>query len=207
MTRVTQAHIDARTQDILGAAKRLFARKGVDGTTMQEIAADAGLSAGAVYRYYESKDDLLRAVFEDCSEQHRALFEEKAAVSPSPMEALTDIGRSAWSQLKGDGFRDEVILELETALAAARHPDELGPAHRETLDHVVEMLGRLIRDAQAAGQIEAGVDGQALALTLLACYLGSGILALDGQDTDVLVESLLHMVNKLAPVAGRNGGR
>lgn len=75
MARVTQEYIDARTREILKAAGTLFARKGFDGATMQEVARAAGLSAGAIYRYYPSKDGLIRAVFELTLTQSRGLFE------------------------------------------------------------------------------------------------------------------------------------
>lgn len=204
MTRVTQAHIDARTKDILDAATRIFARKGIDDTTMQEIAADAGLSAGAIYRYYPSKAHLLRAVFADCTEQDRALFEQVVAGTGSPLEAIGDVGRAAWEELTKDGASEVIILTLETALAAARQPEEFAAARREMLMDIVGVLGRLIRQAQGAGEIDAGVDAQVLAFTLLACHVGCGVLALqleDGVDTSAVYALLYEMVKKLAPEA------
>lgn len=204
MARVTQAHIEARTNDILNSAMSMFAHKGVDDTTMQEIAADAGLSAGAVYRYYPSKDDLVQAVFADCTEQNRALFERTAGASGSPLEAIGDIGRAAWEELTKDEASELIILTLETALAAAREPAKFAAARREMLMDLVGMLGRVIRQAQAAGEIDARVDAQVLAFTLLACHLGCGVLALqleDGVDTGAVYQLLYGMTKKLAPEA------
>ena len=204
MAKVTQAHIDARTKDILDAAMRTFARKGVESTTMQEIAAEADLSAGAIYRYFPSKDDLLRGVFADCTEQHREKFAQASASTDSPCAAIGDIGRSVWSSLKREGARESAILNLETVLAAARKPDELGAARREMLTAQIEMLGGLIRQAQAAGEVDTGVDARALATTLLAAYLGSSLLALElGEmvDTDAICDVMNGMLQNLAPQA------
>lgn len=204
MAKVTQAHIDARTKDILDAAMRMFASRGVDDTTMQEIAAEAGLSAGAIYRYFPSKEDLLRGVFTSCTEQNRALFEQATVSKDSPSEAISDIGRSAWDEFKREGWREGGILNLETALAAMRQPEELGAARREMLSALIEMLGRLIRQAQAAGEIDANVDARALGATLLACHLGTGILALqleDDLDTGAVWAVLMGMLRKLTPQA------
>ncbi len=204
MTKVTQAHIDARTKEILDGAVKMFACKGVDGTTMQEIAAEAGLSAGAIYRYFPSKERLLRAVFADCTRRNQAVFDQAAASTDSPLEAISDVGRSAWNELKSEGCRENLILSLETTLAAVRQPEELGAPQREMLGALIEMLGRLVRQAQGAGELDASVDARALALTLLACHLGSGLLALqleDDADTDAVCDLLTDMVRRLAPEA------
>ncbi len=204
MTKVTQAHIDARTEEILGAAMKTFAHKGVVDTTMQEIAAEAGLSAGAIYRYYPSKEHLLRAVFADCTQQNETTFDQVAASTDSPCEAIGDVGRAAWAKLKSEGSREELILSLESTLAAVRQPEELGAERREMLNALIEMLEGLIRQAQAVGEIDAGVDSRALASTLLACHLGSGLLLLqlgDSVDTDAVFSILMRMLPGLAPQA------
>lgn len=204
MTKVTQAHIDARTEEILGAAMKTFACKGVVDTTMQEIAAEAGLSAGAIYRYYPSKEHLLRAVFADCTQQNQATFEQAVAGTDSPCEAIGDVGRAAWAKLKSEGSQEELILSLESTLAAVRQPEELGAERREMLNALIEMLEGLIQEAQASGEIDVGVDGRALATTLLACHLGSGLLLLqlgDSVDTDAVFSVLMRMLPGLAPQA------
>lgn len=79
MAKVTQEHVDARLESIRKAAITMFVKRGVEGATMQDIAGEAGLSAGAIYRYYPSKEHLLRAVWDGCIEETRALFERSAA--------------------------------------------------------------------------------------------------------------------------------
>jgi AcrR family transcriptional regulator len=204
MAKVTQAHIDARTKDILDAAMRTFARKGVESTTMQEIAAEADLSAGAIYRYFPSKDHLLRGVFADCTEENREKFEQASAGTDSPCAAIGDIGRSAWGALKREGARQSAILNLETVLAAARKPEELGAARREMLSAQIELLSGLVRQAQAVGEIDTSVDAQAIATTLLAAYLGSSLLALElGEmvDTDAVCDVMTGMLQTFASQA------
>jgi AcrR family transcriptional regulator len=50
---------------IEGAALRLFVEKGVDGTSIRDVAAAAGVSEGALYRHYDSKDALVWSLFAD----------------------------------------------------------------------------------------------------------------------------------------------
>ena len=62
MPKVAQAHLDARRQQIVDAARARFASHGFARTSMADIVTESGLSTGAIYRYFTSKDDLVRAV-------------------------------------------------------------------------------------------------------------------------------------------------
>ncbi|TKK88762.1 TetR/AcrR family transcriptional regulator [Herbidospora galbida] len=50
-------------QRLLSAATRLFAEKGFESTSVQEIVAAAGVTKGAMYHYFDSKDDLLQEIY------------------------------------------------------------------------------------------------------------------------------------------------
>ncbi len=62
MPRVSDEHLEARRAQILGAARRAFTRNGFHSTSMQDILRESGLSAGAVYRYFPSKVDIIAAI-------------------------------------------------------------------------------------------------------------------------------------------------
>src|SRR5918998_5172346 len=64
MPKVTDAHRAARRDEILDAAQRVFARKGYRGSSITAIIDESGLSAGAIYSYFESKHELFHAVVE-----------------------------------------------------------------------------------------------------------------------------------------------
>lgn len=60
MPKVSEEHKAARRQQITRAALRLFARSGFAATSMADIIEESGLSAGAIYGHYKSKDELIR---------------------------------------------------------------------------------------------------------------------------------------------------
>ena len=68
MPKVSQAHLDARRQQIVDAARARFASHGFARTSMADIVTESGLSNGAIYRYFASKDDIVVAVCEQSSE-------------------------------------------------------------------------------------------------------------------------------------------
>lgn len=175
MTRVTQQHIDARTGSIQGAALVAFARRGVERTTMQEIATEAGLSAGAIYRYFPGKTNLLHSVFETARRDNEQAFADASAASSSPLEALMRVGRTAL----GEGTADHGCIELEFTLAGVRDPAGVGVSHRALRNSVIEQVERLVRDAQASGEIAADLDPAALALAGYALVAGLRMFALE----------------------------
>ena len=62
MPKVTEAHRESRREQILIAAWKCFSRKGFHSTSMADVIKEAGLSAGAVYLYFRSKDEIIVAV-------------------------------------------------------------------------------------------------------------------------------------------------
>jgi len=202
MTKVTQAHIDARTQEILDAARRMFVRKGVGVATVQDIATEAGLSAGAIYRYYQSKADLLRAVCGNWVEKDRALFERAAVELDSPLQVLVQVGRCVWDDINSPEAREDTLLALETVLVGARHSPELAAERRAAMLEAAGMVEGVIRQAQAAGEIDTAIDPRALTHTLLACSFGMRMLALemgDDIDTNAVLDLLEIMLSRFAP--------
>jgi AcrR family transcriptional regulator len=202
MSRVPSSYLEARTTEIRDAAMRVFVRKGINGSTMQEIAAEAGLSAGAIYRYFNGKDDLVRAVFERCREENREFFEAMARATGSPFEAFFDVGRAVWDEFKQPGIRDEYAVRLAASAMASRPDDPLQAEQQGIHTEVIERIGEAIRQIQAAGELPEDVDAEALALMILSCVLGLRMLFVEfdeGVNTEGVYEVLGRMLRGLAP--------
>lgn len=87
MPRVSEEHLERRRQQILDAAQLCFARKGFYETSMQDIFSESGLSAGAVYRYFKSKDDIIAALATETTVELRARMTEAIRTDPPPTPA------------------------------------------------------------------------------------------------------------------------
>lgn len=201
MARVTQEHVDSRRKAIVDAALRMFARKGSVGATMQEVADEAGISAGAIYHYFSSKDELLQAVFDRITRRDRELLQEAASGIRSPAEALVNIGRVITESLKSDSVKEETVLVLEQILSECR--GATGPCRRrEAQETHLAMLEMLVRQAQAAGGLDDTIDPWAFAVILLCCMNGTRVLALELQgsvDMDEVFAALQSVLFRLAP--------
>ena len=88
-----QLAAEARRDAVLGAARRLFARRGIDRVTITEIAAAARVAPSTIYAVYKSKEGILRALM------RAALFGEGFQAVHSVLHGVTDpvqlIARSA----------------------------------------------------------------------------------------------------------------
>ena len=65
MPRVDDQYLESRRREIVDAAMTCFSREGFHRTTMQDIVRETGLSAGAIYRYFKSKEDIVAAIAEE----------------------------------------------------------------------------------------------------------------------------------------------
>jgi TetR/AcrR family transcriptional regulator, transcriptional repressor for nem operon len=74
MARYSREHKDATRQRILERAGRRFKRDGIDGSGIAALMADAGLTNGAFYAHFASKEDLVATVVEDQLRSQRDRF-------------------------------------------------------------------------------------------------------------------------------------
>lgn len=87
MPRITAERREAKRAQIVAAARRRFSREGFHQTSMPEIAAEAGVSAGAPYRYFASKEEIILAIAGDA---FRLVFDpvrQLAAATDAPSVA------------------------------------------------------------------------------------------------------------------------
>ncbi|KOP69083.1 transcriptional regulator [Bacillus sp. FJAT-18019] len=72
-------HVDSKKKDILQAAMKLFAEKGVDGVSVKEIGAEAGVTDAAIYKHFTNKDAVAAEAFEEYCGRYTRLVDDYAA--------------------------------------------------------------------------------------------------------------------------------
>ena len=197
MPKVTQQYRDARRDQILGAARRCFLRDGFHSASMQDLFAEAGLSAGAVYRYFASKDEVIVAIAEQNMREVLAMMREVAEGTPGRslgevMAALMGLVQARDSD--GDLGGTAVLVWAE----ALRNP-LLARQLRELLTRMGDELAALVAEHQRAGQLPATVAADAVARTLVS-MMGGYILQLTMLGPDA-VAGVPDAVRALWPAA------
>jgi|CXWL01.1.fsa_nt_gi AcrR family transcriptional regulator len=193
MARVTEAHIDARTESILAAAERAFARKGYFGATMQDIATEAGLSAGAIYHYFAGKEAIIEAIGDARSEDSRDIIAGVAREAGSSLDAFAMLARAFFTQLQ-PRHGDRGCIDFELWSAALRN-DHVRDTIVRGAEAVIAPLTELLRQAQANGDLADDIDAEALARVLYGTFDGLTVQLATGQPADVdrYVDALVAM--------------
>ena len=155
-------------EQLLAAAVRVFAANGYEGSRVSEIAAEAGLSTGAIYSQYGSKAELLCAAIRSKGPKAVAGLVESGA-SGSVVGVLRFLGtRLGVARPKSRGAGSRAIL-VESLAASRREPDVL----RESLREREQQFADLVRAGQAVGEIGADVSADGVARLCLLLLLGS----------------------------------
>jgi AcrR family transcriptional regulator len=172
MPRVSEEHLESRRRQILDAARTLFAANGFHATSMQDLLAECGLSAGAVYRYFPSKEDMIVAIAEEAMGSVRSVVAEDIDDLTLP-----EIVRRMVAAVDERADRDDLgRLALQVWAEAAR-----SETLRTRLVAFVFETRELLRDRIAAAY-GPGVDADATAAvvtSLLPAYCHAKVIAGD----------------------------
>jgi AcrR family transcriptional regulator len=149
--KVSAAHKEQVRQRLIDAASTVVMRDGHEGTTTRAILAEAGLSAGALYTYFSSKEELFEALAERALGESVFLYTAEAAPDATPADVLRrfvaelllepDLPALAW-------FRGRMSSDPEVQAAAARF-------NRYIVDTFVPIV-------EGARTLRAGIDVEAV---------------------------------------------
>jgi TetR/AcrR family acrAB operon transcriptional repressor len=172
--RRTKQESERTRQDILAAARKVFARQGVTRTTFEEIAASAGVTRGAIYWHFADKTELFFAMREQVAvpmidQIDLALLR---ADGSDPLAGVERFLRGILGALESDpaarrtfqimGFKCEYVGELER---------ELG-LQRLRCSELVSKLTQTYGRARRAGQLRAGLRPSMAALETCSFVIG-----------------------------------
>lgn len=160
---------EARPGELLEQALRLFAERGVEATTLDEVARRAGVTKGTIYHYFASKDDLLDHLVSDLALPALATLPVAAeSGGDDPAERLERMMRQHFTLLtttpvgliprllaRDLGGRGDLAQRLFTAVG----------------QHVFALYGRTIAAGQAAGRfiaVDPAMGAQLCALPIVA---------------------------------------
>lgn len=191
--KVTEAHLQARRKQILDATFRCLARKGYSRMTIQDIAAEAGLSVGTLYLYFESKEEMVRVL----SAETRARTDTSIEESFPEGGALEILGSIFEFLLRSvDDSAQEEVLRVDLQIwAEALHHAELKEIFQASLEDRIEKFSAVIIEAQREGSLPAAVDPEGLARIFMA-ILG-GVSLQKSMDPEFSAESLLPTLQAL----------
>jgi TetR/AcrR family transcriptional regulator, transcriptional repressor of aconitase len=201
MPKVSQQYRDARRDQILAAARRCFLRDGFHATSMQDLFAEAGLSSGAVYSYFASKEDVIIAIAEENMRGVMEMIHMVAATHPGQSAGAT-IADAIEMLRAGDERNGAGKLGVIVWGEALRNPS-LAARFTDMVTEIRADLATFARDGQSSGNLPGDVSADALAATFMSIVPGYILqLALLGPAA---VDGIPAAVRALWPLPLRTG--
>lgn len=154
---------DPLRDQLLDAAARVFARQGYSGTRIQDIVRESGLSTGAAYGRFRSKDHLLR-------EAVIARTGRVAHLGSLPGGRVADLIQRA-ARLSTDALTDDEAVRLEAFVTSRREPD-VAEAVAEAQAGWRAAIQPVVDAAVADGTVAADVDPEAVLFFVRTMHLG-----------------------------------
>jgi TetR/AcrR family transcriptional regulator len=159
----TALAVDSRDA-ILDAATELFARQGLEATSIKSIGAAAGVNPALLYYYFADKTALYRAVIDRIMERFPAQLVVTATMADSPASGLAAIVRQ-----QAEVFLAQPLLPRLIARELADHDaTHATPIIRDTVRRLIAAITGLIRAGQAAGEFRPDLRPELAAISVLS---------------------------------------
>jgi AcrR family transcriptional regulator len=176
-------------QQIIDTAAHLFARKGFYGTSMSELTSATGLTKGAFYHHFETKDDLFFAVVQSVQEKWQNAVGREIMQVENALDQLTVLLNSHARLLRQEPTLCLVIM----GLTAEMEDDNSG--HIAALHGVyaalITVIEGIVQNGQARGQVREDVDARLTAVNVVGLLRGLscfGVLNDMGLDCEIVIQ-------------------
>jgi TetR/AcrR family transcriptional regulator, acrAB operon repressor len=184
--RRTKQQSEQTRQRILAAARREFARRGVTRTSLEHVAAAAGVTRGAIYWHFANKADLFHAMREQVSLPllDRTSFALLSAAAADPLGAVEAFLRSLIDTLAGDRT---TLRTFQIMAFKCEYVDEFASDLRRQTRRCQELVGQLTKvyeRARVVGALRPGLTPTVAAVD--TCVFVNGLVRLfllDGRAT------------------------
>lgn len=199
MRKVDPVKYEEKRAEILEAAGRCLARHGFHKATIAQICAEAKISPGHLYHYFETKESIIAAIAGSGLEYAKSRVAQ-IVESSNPIKALvSELERlNARHKKTGPGVLLDVLAE------AGRDPT-VGKILEENSSGMRELLAAFLRKGQTSGRIDPDLDTDTAAAVLLSLIDGSKALSIRAPRLDEKRRSkvLRQMITRfLSPPGG-----
>jgi AcrR family transcriptional regulator len=193
LTRLTREQSKAQTREkLLAAARSVFARRGFHGSSVEEIASEAGYSTGALYSNFEGKEDLFLVLMEREIDEHAREIAQAVEERPSIAERAQG-GAQQWMTMI-DREPELLLLFMEFWAYGVRDP-QMRPKVAARFAQVRALLTELISDGMREFELELEISPEHLAVAIDA--LADGIARQKLADPQAVPDDLMGRVLSL----------
>ena len=208
MPKVSEEHRHSRRRQILAAAIECFARQGFQRTTMEDIIREADLSAGAIYSYFQSKEQIIATLADERHQREERTIAEglkRGDIAGS----LRELFASFYESLTEPEVRKERRVSVHLWAEALCNPKVL-PWVQRGINQPLKLISVAIADAQRRGELRSAINSDAVGRVLIALFHGLILQQAWDDKTDIVefTKTARAMAMKyLAPADSRRSRR
>ncbi len=169
MPRVTKETARRRRQQIIDAALRCFARDGLHHTSMADLFEEAGMSAGSVYSWFASKDDIIEAAYGGSGAASVELM--ASALQGDPVAGIAEVLQTAARMFDDPDWRRTSRVNVQL-WGEALVNDRVRDSFLDDFATYRQLLADAVRRAQADGSLNSDLDPDVVAHVVWGIYLG-----------------------------------
>ncbi len=177
---------------LLEAAEEVFALRGFEGASLDEIAEAAGYTRGAIYPHFKNKDELILAVADRFDQLAVEGFRADIEIGSSLAEMDPGAIATTWQRMLGSGSQSKAV-SLEFRLYAMRRPD-VRERFIDRRQRSIDQFEQFIDTELANLGVRLTTSSRTLAEIMYAASDGIAHLALLDPSADDLFEPLIDMV-------------
>jgi AcrR family transcriptional regulator len=203
MPKTSAAAKEARRAQILDAAVRCFARRGYYATTIEDVVQETGLSRGALYLYFPSKEALYLAISERWNCGMEAAIRARLSPDLSPPAVLRMLIEVTGEHVRAEADACRVLME---GWNLSHHLPALTERTREQQARSLSVFSQLLKAGITAGEFRADMVVEAQARILMATLHGLMVqwhCQPGSVDWQAVAEEI---VRGLVPVSARSEG-
>ncbi|MFT4213931.1 MAG: TetR/AcrR family transcriptional regulator [Microbacterium sp.] len=174
-----------RRAEIVRATWRIIAERGIEATTMRELARELGLANGTVSHYFPNKRAILTAAFQHVVDATDSRY--RTAVDRAGARGVAALREFLQQTLPVD---EERLLEARIVIPFLEHAatdEHMASLFRSMMDQWRAEFAKLLDQAKAADEVRADLDARAAGDALLALLTGlqaTGVLLPDTADQE-----------------------
>jgi TetR/AcrR family transcriptional regulator, cholesterol catabolism regulator len=181
---------DRTRKRLLDATAAEVARCGVAGTSINAIAAAAGLKTGSVYFHFESKDQLVEAMLEEGLSASLAFLDKALSAVSEDADAATRLAAA----IRAHATAVQELSNYTVAVLGPSFPrDAAGAAARKLRRTYVSRWTQLVTDAQSAGVLADEPDPRLLRDLILGALNAVSLAGLPSDDVAAALQALLGL--------------
>lgn len=187
---VSEEYKEKKRQEILHSAHACFAKKGFEASTVDDIVAHSGISKGAIYNYFKSKDEIYLALMDGQTNESGTKFTKAISKRETALDKLNYLIDAYLNNDPNDEEnKDHALVHFEFRLYSTRKPDLKKALTERYKSFFVNLLVGIIKEGQSSGEFKkeivpvmyadifwAMVNGVTLQATILDEYRYKEIL-------------------------------